>query len=212
MQVELTPPRRLRASRLRFSQALERPATSPGEVRCPCNLRSAKRSDCLSAANFQTAEMLRARRSAAGRVSMLPKVQSHMKRRLPWLVHYTRQFDESEQLARIFGVLAMTWPARGQLQLSVQHECVNQAEGGVSECFGQRPTILKPARCHSFRRRSSLLRTKFNCIAKKPRERAWFSECSHIAWAMPRPVAEGETTYTELATCAPPPAWFARRK
>jgi hypothetical protein len=28
----------------------------------------------------------------------------------------------------------------------------------------------------------------------------------------PRPVADGETTYAQLATCAPPPSWFARRK
>jgi hypothetical protein len=56
-----------------------------------------------------------------------------------------------------------------------------------------------------------VLTTMLNCIARKPRVRAWSKECRHMALATPRPDAQGPVMYPQLATCDPAPAWLARR-
>src|SRR5690348_778979 len=60
---------------------------------------------------------------------------------------------------------------------------------GWSKTLGRRPTISKPAFCHSCTARSLALTTKLNCMARKPRSRARSSECSHIARPTPWPAA-----------------------
>jgi acylphosphatase len=64
-----------------------------------------------------------------------------------------------------------------------------EAELHAVDGFTRRPTIAKARLSHNRIARTLVLTTKLNCIARKPRSRARFSECSAMRRATPRPVA-----------------------
>src|SRR5208282_1772774 len=83
---------------------------------------------------------------------------------------------------------------------------------GCWKAPGKRPTISNPKLFHNRTARSLVLTTKLNCMARNPHSLARSRECAHMARATPRPDANGAVMYPQLAPCAPPPCWLARRK